>query len=866
MSSRNRLLLVPLVPAFVAASVFAVLGSQEGRAQSAARPLNWSDPAAWPNRKVPAAGDKVEIASGKEVILDVSPPALNGLTINGKLTFADQSDLALSSEWIMVHGELQVGTEARPYTHKATITLTDTVKGEQMMGMGDRGIMLSGGTLNLHGNRSNAWTKLAKTAEAGSNAIEVLNAAQWQVGDEIILASTDYDPRQAERRTITTIRGNNITLEKPLAYMHFGKITFGVDERGEVGLLTRNIKIQASEDAATSFFGGHIMAMVTSKVHIDGVELNRMGQNLELARYPIHWHLVGDAKGQYIRNASIHDTYNRCVTVHGTNELQIENNVTYNTVGHCFFLEDGIEHGNRFVRNLAIQTKCHTSKACDPTDLAPFGFTSDRLNFKTTGQDSKEILIPSDNTASSFWITNPDNTYIGNVAAGSDATGFWLAFPEHPTGAFEGSDLSKTTWPARTKFREFRGNVAHSNFDSFMQDRAPRADGKMVVGGYIALANPADPKSVPVDSLIEDFTAYRNRNSGIWARGEVHTYKGLKMADNGIGYTHAAGGFGRAAYPYTSRVINSLFVGETENIGNPRTPEEKAYGRSLPFPNVPDFPIRAYEFYDFHHELDNNTFVNYADNETRKTGAISYLLFTSFGMSTNNTVARSTFINAKPVYFPPIDNRWSNDDWGNTIYKSSVFNDRDGTITGVPNSYIVNITGIDLDENCQVRPTWNAAVCTGDIGRMNLGGGGITGMSQTGGRTPPTLKIAPGGGRIRGELPQSVPVVLSRSNGNRFTSDGETNVRAGTEYTVTTEDKSVNIRVRELDAGSWVMFKLPGFTTAAAGSRQDSLDALRKASKTSWFKANDALWVKMVSTGDITGSGTGTTESLQVSR
>ncbi len=168
---------------------------------------------------------------------------------------------------------------------------------------------------------------------------------------------------------------------------------------------------------------------------VEGVELHRMGQNLTLARYPIHWHLVGEGKGQYIKNAAIHDTYNRCVTVHGTNNLQVENNVTYNTVGHCFFLEDGIETGNQFVRNLAIQTKCHTSKPCDPTNLAPFGSSSDGLNFKTTGQDSKDVLIPSDNTVSAFWITNPDNTYRDNVAAGSDATGFWLAFPEHPTGA-----------------------------------------------------------------------------------------------------------------------------------------------------------------------------------------------------------------------------------------------------------------------------------------------------------------------------------------------------------------------------------------------------------------------------------------------
>ena len=37
--------------------------------------------------------------------------------------------------------------------------------------MGDRGIMISGGTLNLHGDRTNTWTKLASTAKAGSTSI-----------------------------------------------------------------------------------------------------------------------------------------------------------------------------------------------------------------------------------------------------------------------------------------------------------------------------------------------------------------------------------------------------------------------------------------------------------------------------------------------------------------------------------------------------------------------------------------------------------------------------------------------------------------------------------------------------------------------
>jgi len=72
---------------------------------------------------------------------------------------------------------------------------------------------------------------------------------------------------------------------------------------------------------------------------------------------------------------------------------------------------------------------------------------------------------------------------------------------------------------------------------------------------------------------------------------------------------------------------------------------------------------------------------------------------------------------------------------------------------------------------------------------------------------------------------------------------------------VTTERPSLPLTLTELDRGSWVIFELPGFTTAASGTPQDSLDALRKASDTSYFKGKDSLWVKLVSSGDIPGSG-----------
>jgi cell migration-inducing and hyaluronan-binding protein len=862
-SKKNRSFLGAwLFPLVFLGSVFAVVQAQEGKTPAIKQTL-WSDPASWPDGQVPRAGDKVAIESGKDVVLDVSPPPLGGLHIEGKLSFSDKADIELTTEWIMVHGELEIGTEAKPHTRKATITLTDNVPGEEMDGMGDRGIMIAGGTLNLHGNRTNSWTKLAVTAKAGSARIEVLNARGWRKGDVIALASTDYDSTQAEQRTIAAIAGNVITLDQPLKYMHFGKITFGVDERGEVGLLTRNILIHASDDAERSYFGGHIMAEAGAKMYVSGVELTRMGQNMHLARYPIHWHIDGEGRGQYIANSSIHDTYSRCVTVHGTNDVRVENNVTYNTVGHCFFLEDAVETGNQFIHNLGMMTKCHPDgKPCVPTNLGPFGSEVGK-NFDPAGQSAKDVLIPSDNTASTFWITNPDNIYRDNVAAGSEATGFWFAFPEHPTGAFAGTDVSKATWPRRVRLREFKGNTAHSNFDGFMSDRGPKSDGHFTTGGHIALANPADANSPPVETVIEDFTSYKNRNSGMWTRGEMDTFKNLKLADNAIGYTHASGNLGRSGF--TSRVLDSLFVGETENIGNPRTPAELAYGRSLPEPELADFPIRGYEFYDYRHQLDNVTFVNFQDNPTRKTGAISYLLYTSFGMSTNNTIQRAKFHNAKPVYFPPMEHKWSNDDYGNGSYKTAVFHDVDGSVSGVRDSFVLindENDALAIDDGCEIKPTWNAAVCKGDYGRLAVAAPGPATPFVPG--TGP-LGLARRGGTQAG--PPQPPVVLSR-NGKEFTLAGETNIRAGTEIKVTTERPSVALRLSELDSGSWVMFELPGFTTAASGTPQDSLDGLRKASATSYYKGKDSLWVKVVSNGEgarISGPGAGGT-SVQVSR
>ena len=84
----------------------------------------WSDAASWPGGVVPAAGADVTIPAGTSILLDVSPPPLGTLVVDGTLEF-DRRDLALTAGRIQVAGTLRVGTETRPFAERAIITLTN---------------------------------------------------------------------------------------------------------------------------------------------------------------------------------------------------------------------------------------------------------------------------------------------------------------------------------------------------------------------------------------------------------------------------------------------------------------------------------------------------------------------------------------------------------------------------------------------------------------------------------------------------------------------------------------------------------------------------------------------------------------------
>jgi len=636
--------------------------------QSVAPPTagqRWSDPATW-GGNVPQAGAAVTIPAGKTVILDISPPALKSLQIDGSLIFADV-DLRLSAEWIMVHGRLQVGSAQTPFRSRATIMLTGNDQSQSIMGMGGKVLGVMNGTLDLYGTpRIATWTRLAATAAVGSSSLTLEQAVDWKPGDEIVIASTDHvqssGPR-SEQRVIKAVNGKTIELDVPLAYGHWSADEFGVPQRAEVGLLTRNIVVRGDDSSATSRFGAHLMVMGNAAAHIDWVDFRLMGQFGKMGRYPIHFHQMGD-KGvnSFVKHSTIRQAFNRCITIHGTNNLLVEGNVTYDTLGHCFYFEEGSEIGNTLKNNLALVVKA-----------------------------MKPELVPHDERPSAYWLNNPDNTVVGNVSV--EAHGGFMIAPSNRPIPFgrTGQDLSwmDAIKPKRTPMREFRGNVAHSGVWGITTDRGMASTGcaheaprnecpKDHVAALLDFHHGTDWVPTQVAEL-HDMVLYKHREYGANFRGGSQRLINPRIADNTLGITTAGGPEGRG-----NGVVGGVIVGETSNNGtkvNTYTGARHYDGRAL---------YRDIRFRNF------------------SGGTNAALGFTTFNLSPDVYTEQLTFdAGVRRMYIDEVSLQ-SRNGLEDTIAR--IF-DKDGSLTGKPEHWVVDDNPILHNSACEPKPDWKAYVC-----------------------------------------------------------------------------------------------------------------------------------------------------------
>ena len=672
-----------------AALLLASLGSRSARGQSSLcppmnPPQNWSTWSGAPT----APGSCVVIPCGDVIVLDVVPPAMAGLDIQGVLRFSDTLNIDLTSDWIRVAGRLEVGSTAQPFTHRATITLTAAYSSTCASSAVDQTLAVEGGgVLSLHGTpRTLSWTRLALTAAAGDSEIHTTAAPGWLPGDRIVIASTDYDPSRAEEHQISSISGTAIKLVGALAYDHWGATEgaaydgVGMEIRAEVGLLTRNVIVQGTptiQSSGKTWAGQTRLHTPNTSVpvaEIEWAEFRNLGDEEVLGHYPFHFHMIGDASSSYIKNASFHHCWNRWVAIHETQNAYLEGNVAYDTIGHGYYFEDSTVTGCTIDRNLGVLTRKVSSGAG----------------------------LHMDDKPSTFWVHNPLNTVTDNAAAGSEAHGFWFHDGVADTHPGSSPAFNHDPWIA------FSGNVAHSNADS----------------GFYGDGRPApQPQSVFSDCL-----SYKNRRYGYWLR----TYANLILdncdsADNRGGYYLASEGFqtdyldsAGDGIPMNgigrTTLTGTLVVGVTNN--NPTD-----WPQVAPF-SCPPMPaweaLTGVELYDGLVAVKDTTFASFADAAAptagiRKAGAFAPVSYASPWMiDPRNYASGCTFINSGGITTTPVWLRQpvfgtSTCGQGDNGVANTIVYDLSGSITGAAEAHVVaNNPFLIPASGAAYVPAWNA--------------------------------------------------------------------------------------------------------------------------------------------------------------
>jgi len=525
-----------------------------------------------------------EVRNGEIRLLETSLN-VKKLTINGTLRCAPDLSGELEADVIYVNGTFECGTEQNRFMGSLTISL----KHSEQEGEAYRGFIVNrNGVLILHGDTKNSgFVKLNKTAHPTETSIELetnngfngASPSSWAAGDKIVVASTSYNPEESEVFSMTGKNGTNLTLNGSLQHRHHGgkpkdyptrsgngsdvckpNKKRELDRRAEVANLTRNIRIQAAEERVSDELGGHVMVHEGGKAFIDAVEFYQMGQAGRIGRYPFHWHLVGNVRGQYLKNSSIHQSFQRCVIIHRTDWAHVENNVCFDFKGHGFMLEDGVEINNTLEKNLAIHAKYpQTEKALRPSERAG-----------APGIDNTRFAA-----VSSFWISHPSNWIMDNIASGSVGSGFWNSFDSLKSRTF------------RQPTHNYSGNIAHTTLVGHTwdgieippEDRHKFNNNEMTSSHYF-------PQKIPVFPCLQ---AFRNRLTGIYYRGSTAIFDKLIVEGN------------RWSLFLTNNQIiqNSLIIGEDrteQETNDPPLPLEEVVGIVL---YDGPFELNRVDFMDF---------------------------------------------------------------------------------------------------------------------------------------------------------------------------------------------------------------------------------------------------------------------------
>jgi hypothetical protein len=422
-------------------------------------------------------------------------------------------------------------------------------------------------------NSGLSWVRLAADLVGGKQALTLDNAngavgdKWWRMGEPIssqfVVTTTDYLPTHSEVFTIDGVSSQTVTFHRNCtksatdpncpgaAWLHIGQrfslanrlddakdrlldsgmdpnlVSNGAETRAAVALLTRSVRIVSAGDTIgqkfsqappTYSFGGHtIFRQGLRQVQLQGVEFRNLGQGGKIGHYPVHFHKTRLVPNDtFVKDSAVNSSLTRWYAIHDTQNVTLQRNVGYRSIGHGYYLEDGTETDNNFYSDIGILARAAINNAENPRQVPGIlADNTDPADFAPPNVANPGMPYRSDNEYPTvFWITNGWNNFVGDMAAGAEACGaaYWFIptvnsdSPDVPTsdnvangthmkwdydaaGDFGYSGLQRNaTFGGATPLERFSNNYASSAMFSFQT--TPDAP---ACNGFIAAATKNPP-------------------------------------------------------------------------------------------------------------------------------------------------------------------------------------------------------------------------------------------------------------------------------------------------------------------------------------------------------------------------------------
>ncbi|XP_051060248.1 fibrocystin [Phodopus roborovskii] len=321
--------------------------------------LKWSLPETWQdvakgwggyNHTIPGPGDDVLILPNKTVLVDTDLPVLRRLYVLGTLEFpVDRSNVLSVACLLIAGGELKVGSLKNPLQKEQRLLVLLRASEEIFCDYFD-GIRADPGTIGVYGKLhlnsaypKKSWVHLGADIAPGNERIIVDDVVDWQPHDKIVLSSSSYEPHEAEVLTVKEVKGYHIKVYERLRHRHIGSVHIMEDGQhiplaAEVGLLTRNIKIQPDSSCKGRLLVGS--SRKSSREEFSGilqllnVEIQNLGSPLLSSI-----EFTGVSAGSWVISSTVHQSCGMGIHASASHGMVLNDNVVFGTSGHGIDLE-----------------------------------------------------------------------------------------------------------------------------------------------------------------------------------------------------------------------------------------------------------------------------------------------------------------------------------------------------------------------------------------------------------------------------------------------------------------------------------------------------------------------------------------------